>query len=121
MVSEASHFFANLQYGVNTKHGMDMIFHRINLNRELHPTNDIAFLDLTNAFNNASRPEIVKALKLNFPSLVPLFDVAYGGSNTLWYNAFPNGLYRILSDNGVMQGCASGSFFLLCWCPHSIS
>ena len=52
-----------------------------------------------------------EALSEHLPSLLPIFEVVYESANTLWYNAFQEGLYKILSDNEFLQGCATGTFF----------
>ena len=111
VVTTAGQYFGNLQLGVNRKHGMDIMYHSIVHNMEMNPTHDTVLIDASNAFGNIRRSSIVKVLADEFPSLQPIFLAAYGDANILWYNAFSEGLYKILQDTGVLQGCSSGSFF----------
>ena len=114
----AAEFLLPLNFGVGVKGGVDIAFHSIHAQCEQWvfrsvseldspkdgPSRCFVSLDMANMFNRMSRKECRRILEAHIPSLLPLFDATYGGTNTVWYQT-PEGPFTSLEqEEGFAQG-----------------
>ena len=99
---------APLQMGIGISGGIDFITMtaRMKAEKYIHEKygRTMAFLDLTNQFNNASREKLKEILTSDFPCLLGYFNAAYESTNRCWYEKPDGGWDFILQLEGYTQG-----------------
>ena len=104
----AANWFHPLRFGIATRNGTEAVVHAVRKVMQHHGSNSeygSLSVDLTNAFNLASRNVFLKGVKDHFPSLLAWTSYCYGGEAPfLW-----SGEDSIRSVRGVQQGDPLGS------------
>jgi len=114
----AAAFLLPLNFGVGVKGGVDIAFHFANaqcekwvfrsaeetVSADKGPSRCFISLDLVNMFNRMSRRECRQILEMHIPSLLPLFDATYGGTNTVWYQTPDGPFTSFQQEEGFAQG-----------------
>ena len=102
-------------YAVGVDGGMDFIIKSMQLStgkniqipqQESSPlTRAIVFADISNMFNSVSRESLMNIIALDFPELLPLAYLLYGGPGTV-HHRWEDGSWRSIQMlEGVNQGC----------------
>ena len=100
------------QLGVAVKGGVGIMFNLIRLATAAHPDWMVLGTDLKSAFQRMPRAHFLDKLRTH-PTLYPLFFFAancylFPSTSVCFYGE----LFKYLSEEGMAQGCPSGSF---CW------
>ena len=109
--------FSNLQYGVDSM-GSEKIIHYFDLFMEANPESDVFFADGSNAFNSTSRLKGIEEAHTYFPQMTPFLMKIYYENNYGCYFGLKEGVQKIPSVEGLVQGCILGSW-LWCMSNHS--
>jgi hypothetical protein len=99
---EAASYFAPYQFGVAAKCGTERVVHKTRaIFESQRDSDDFVFfkVDLSNAFNNVSRAQLLDTVSAAFPTLRTWMQWCYGQSSDLTFGEF-----TIKSDEGAQQG-----------------
>jgi hypothetical protein len=99
---EAAEYFAPYQFGVASKCGTERVVHKTRAVLEAQRGSpDFVFfkVDLSNAFNNVSRAQMLDGLRTNFPKLHTWMQWCYGQTSDLTFGDFV-----VHSAEGAQQG-----------------
>ena len=96
-------FFADIQYGVGCRNGVEKIIHSINISRDKDPQKDIVLFDFKNAFNEIIRKKAFEEMTTHFPQLLGYYKNFYMVPSRVFYNNFTDYDY-LMSEEGSQQG-----------------
>jgi hypothetical protein len=105
--TEATTHFAPYQFGAAAKCGTERVVHRTRaiFDAQRHSHDFVLFkVDLSNAFNNVSRAQMLEQVQAVFPKILPWMQWCYGQGSNLTFGEF-----IIKSLEGTQQGDPLGS------------
>jgi len=108
--AQSSSHFSPLQYGVQTRDGLEQVQLQVRALLEKHPDWCVLRADCRNAFNTLSRKPILQQLREHFPELLPLVGQFYLSAGGLHFRGADGERTLLHSVTGVQQGDPLGPF-----------
>ena len=118
-------------YAVGVDGGMDFIIKSMQFSIERYiqipqqegqlPTQAVVFANISNMFNSISQESVMNIIAMDFPELVSLAHLLYGGPVTV-HNCWEDGSCRAIEIlEGVNQRYPlSATFAAMCWIKSSV-
>lgn len=103
--SQCQEKFNNIQIGVNTPFGTEIMAHDIKVALELKPKDDLAEVDTVSAYGEFYRNAASTSINADYQPVSRYFHAYYAGKNPLYYNmGDPQNLSVVYSEEGGFQG-----------------